>query len=143
MAHAFQVLNELYGRDAPAFVWAHNTHIARAQHRVEGYYHGGKAMGTFLAEELGDRYVSIGQIGYQVSIDWPGVHVGALDPAAATHVEGQLHELGRSFLLVTLGESPTPFLAPGSQFLQGERMVPGEQFDLAVFFDEVPAMRPL
>jgi hypothetical protein len=101
-------------------------------------------MGTFLASALGGDYKAVGLAGYKVSINWPGVGTGELPPPTrADAVEVMLHELRTPFLFVDLafGGVTDKFLKDGKVYeLQGEEMVPNEQFDGLVFLDVSPMM---
>jgi len=106
-------------------------------------------MGGFLDDALGDLYAPIGLLAYQVSIDWPGMMSGPLDPPAdENNVALMLHELGREYLLVDL-EFPgaaDPFLTPGETYRIGtsqtgsDRLVPAEHYRGLFYLDESPAM---
>jgi len=140
MAYAFETLRATRHGDARTVIWAHNTHIAARQDEIDGYYGGARSMGTFLAERLGTRYAPIGIVGYEVSINWPGVGEGPLPvPTALDAVEVELHALGRPYLLVDLARNA--LFGPDERHeLQGDRMVPADQFRGLVFLDVSPPM---
>ncbi len=143
MAYAFERIGALRYPGQRMVIWAHNTHIAQQQNLIEGYYSGGKSMGTFLKETLMDDYVAVGLIGYEVSIEWPGVGQGPIPPTNnGSSAEVLLHNLEQPFLLVDLQDNAL-FEQGQSYELGQERMVPQEQFRAMLFLDRSPPMRPL
>lgn len=143
MAHTFRVLRTRFTANAKTFLWAHNTHIATAQHLIDGYYIGGQSMGTFLAQVMGEEYVALGLFGWDVTIEWGDVGRGPIGTPPPHHGEARLHELGRPALLVDLDfpGAEAPFFARGASVnLQRESMVPRDQFRALVFLDHSPGM---
>jgi len=104
-------------------------------------------MGGFLADELDEEYAAIGIIGYRISLNWPGIHEGPLDPPTAVdNASVLLRGLGEEYLLVDLAfpDAEEPFLASGEEFQVGnDRCVPGEHYQGLLFLDEAGAMEAL
>ncbi len=147
MAYVFQAIKQLRNPDDRATIWAHNWHIAFDGQNIPGYDRA-RTMGTYLRDALGDAYFVLGLVGYDVSINWPGVGSGPLPPPTSpAHVEYLLHhEIERDFLLVDLdfGGTDEPFLATGQLYgLNGWALVPAEHFDVLLYLDVSPPMDAL
>lgn len=144
MAWIFAALRDLRFPGIKTVIWAHNFHIEEDAATSFGY----PSMGTYLAEALGDHYITLGLIGYRVEIDWPGVGCG-LDDAYLwdNALELLLHDLGEPYLFVDLDfrGSDRPFLQPGRRYQVGGRgvMVPRDHYDGFFFLDHSEAMIPV
>lgn len=128
-------------------IWAHNTHLGHRHDEVFGDYEEMVMMGTQLRRRHGDDYEAFALVGYDVSINWPRVGVGPLDPPPAEAVESVLHETGESHLLVDfarMADDPAALFDPRERtLLNGESMVPLDQYRGAVFLDVVEGMDAL
>ncbi|MEL6189523.1 MAG: erythromycin esterase family protein, partial [Myxococcota bacterium] len=129
-------------------IWAHNSHISRAHHQVEGYWGGARSMGTFMAEALADDYFALMVTGHDVSINWPGIGVGPAAPVSDRQsLEAKLHRLDSPFLLVDLVDpgAELPFVASDPlAFAHGLGSgVPRDQFQAVLFIEVVEMMRRL
>jgi erythromycin esterase len=147
MAYVFQVIKQLRNPDDRAAIWAHNWHIAFDTQNIPAYENA-RSMGTYLRDDFGDAYFVLGLVGYDVSINWPGVGSGPLPPPPSpAHVEYLLHhEIERDFLLVDLdfGGTDEPFLLPGQLYaLNHWALVPAEHFDALLYLDVSPPMDAL
>ena len=135
MAFALSRLHELRCPDAQTAVWAHNMHLTRAHHRIRG----GRSMGTFLAEKLGDEYRCIGLIGRVVETNWnqeiDEARKPVTDPRA---IETMLASFEQPYLLYDLDCGD--LLDPGETCVLNswEDVVPSEQFDALLFVDHSP-----
>jgi len=96
-------MRELLYPGARTAVWAHNSHIAAANHEVYGYdrhpdqvfeCQGWKSTGTFVREEIGDGYAAVGLFAYEMDYDWFGDRGTLPRPNHEQAVERMLHELG-------------------------------------------------
>jgi erythromycin esterase-like protein len=146
MADVLLRMRALRSPGARVAVWAHNTHLAMAQPSVRGHYAGARSMGTFLREIVGDDYAPIALIGYDVQIDWLGQGYGSIGlPMAHDAVELELHALGVPYAYVDLGASGEPRLVElGEEIgVQGNHLVPDEQFVGLFFLDVSEPMSPL
>jgi erythromycin esterase-like protein len=147
MAQVFLRLRALRYPGKKIAIWAHNAHIRKHGDRVEGGWGGARNMGSYLSEALADDYFTLGLVGYNVEINWPGVGMGptALPPDGA--VETELHALGAPLLFVDLSfaGAAMPFLTSGQTYPlgEGEQMVPLEQFNALVYIDHSPPMHAL
>jgi erythromycin esterase-like protein len=130
-------------------VWAWNWHIARRYEEVRGFddepqklvpRQGARAMGSYLHDALGARYVPIALVGYRVQTVPP-----AVTPPLQTNplsVERRLHDLGREYLLVDLRQPlADTLIAPGRTYkVSQEWGDPYRQFDALLFLESSPAM---
>ncbi len=142
MAYVFTTLRELRFPNAKTAIWAHNFHINENGPAARGW----TAMGTLLADGLGPSYVSVGLIGHDVHIDWPGAGCGG--PTSfhfGDSVEQILHELGEPFLFVDLRQPVAdPILQPGRLYVVSDSVaIPRQQYDGLIFLDHSPKMVPL
>jgi len=152
MAKVFLAIKSLRNPDDRLALWAHNGHILYSWEDLWGpewgTWEGARNMGSYLREELEDNYFAIGLVGYHVSINWPGVLVGELDPPSSDlHVEYRLHhELGHDHLLIEL-DFPgvdNPFLLDGNYYFLNEYwLIPAEQFGAILYLDSSPMMDSL
>ena len=144
MAEVLLAIHELRYPGLKTAIWAHNFHIAK---QAELSSWGTPTMGTYLHNQLGPRYVALGLIGHQVSIDWPGVGCGILlSSSLSSGIEFQLLDLGYDNLLIDLDFPGTtaPFLETGKPYQMTDGvMVPVEQFDAVFFLRSSRAMAPL
>jgi len=146
MAHLFAAIRDLRFPGIKTVIWAHNTHI---EENAAATDLGMPTMGTYLADALGDDYITFGLIGWDVHLDWGPRRCGPMPTTdfAADAVEVLLHELGERFLLVDLDfrGSDRPFLEPGREYQLGRihRMVPGDNFDGLFFLNHSQRMKPL
>jgi erythromycin esterase-like protein len=149
MAQVFETIHDRFHAGVKTMIWAHNWHIARDAADMTGYLFGVHNMGSHLATDLGDDYFPIALIGYDVSINWPGVQQGPIPPPTQDNaVEVMLHGLERPYLLVDLAfpGAAAPFLTPGATYTFGgeaEDLVPAEQYGGIVYLDSSPAMDAL
>ncbi|MCP4901891.1 MAG: erythromycin esterase family protein [bacterium] len=148
MAYVFQAIKSLRNPDEKVAIWAHNWHIAYDTSKWDADFYPVPNMGSHLRTALGDDYFALGLIGYSVSINWPGVSVGELDPPSDTNAVEYLlhHEIARDYLLLDLSFPNTdePFLEPGRSYsLNGSAMVPGEQFGALLYLDVSPMMNAI
>ncbi|MEM6957158.1 MAG: erythromycin esterase family protein, partial [Myxococcota bacterium] len=130
MAQVFQTLWRIRAAEAKTVLWAHNTHIATDYSNVSGSFSGGKSMGTFLADDLGERFTAIGLFGYDVEVNWINVRMGSIPVPSRDDGETLLNELGVPYLFVDLDfpGAEMPLFAPGARVgLQREVMVPRDQ----------------
>jgi erythromycin esterase len=146
MAWMFQRTRAIRFPDARIVLWAHNEHLEQDHASVvNGFGQGSRALGSQLHEALGADYVAIGLTGYDISIDWPDVGCGPLDPPTDPNsVEVMLHRLGAPVLLVDL-RAQKPYFDPVTQygFSFGQSLVPAQQFQALIDLETVPAMQPL
>lgn len=141
MAYIFSAIRALRYPGARTVIWAHNGHIQKSP--IESY--GASTMGTFLADALGDDYVSLALVAYRVGLDWPNMFCGTMTVLESS-VEGLLHGLGEPYLFVDLDfpGAGQPFLEPGRQYvISWSYTVPREQWDGLLFLDYSPPMEPL
>ena len=154
MANTVESLRTLWFPNSKAMLWAHNYHLQKdGEDDVDDV--GPKHMGSFLHADFKGDYYPIGLVGYQVDIDWPtgmGSPCAKLPTPDDDSVEGMLHALDQSYLLVDLSSSSAekPFFDP-TQDLNFDGVYDGEavagkiadQFSALVFLDHSPAMTPL
>jgi erythromycin esterase len=131
-----------------AIVWAHNYHLRMLGAQVMGQGAvGAPTMGTSLAATLGDDYFPVGQIGWDVGIDWPGVGCGSQPTPDPESMEGLLSQLPVDDVLVDLSftGAQTPFFTAGKSYLESdyESMIPLQQYRALVFLKRSPKMTPL
>lgn len=141
MAYALRTLRALRFPKSKIAVWAHNSHVSRDAHPING----GRPMGSFLAAALGAAYASVGLAAWEVGIDWPGVGCGLISVLTDGSAEQVLHNLGETALLLDLDfpGAAEPLLEPGASYYLGSRfMVPRQHFDGLVFLESSPKMTP-
>ena len=153
MAEVFLRLWDLWYPDSRVALWAHNWHIAAHTELMVSSSVQALNMGGHLDDALGDDYAPIGLLAYRVSIDWPGIYTGELDPPAGDdNVSRMLHdELACDYLLVDLAfpGAATPFLEPGGVYrigtaqTGGDVLVPAEHYRGLFFLEESPMMDAL
>ncbi len=144
MAYILLAIRNLRFPGIKTVVWAHNFHIGKSFN--ESYHC--STMGTFLADALGDDYVSLALIAYDVEIDWPGVGCGTVREAIPEDsVEHLLSELDEPYLFVDLDFPGTssPFLESGQAYWISwfEQSVVRDQWDGLFYLAHSPAMVPL
>jgi len=144
MAYVLLAINDLRFGNQKTAIWAHNGHLWRDSEPVNGLV----GMGDLLAEELGRRYVVIGQTSRETYTDWPALGLcGSIDLLGENPVEEVFHGLGESFLLVDLDPRGThPGLLPEGaaySFEGSELIVPAQHLDAIVYHEVAPAMNPL
>ncbi|MCP4663677.1 MAG: erythromycin esterase family protein [bacterium] len=144
MVYLFAAIRDLRFPGVKTAIWAHNTHIEEDAAATD---FGMPTMGTFLADALGDDYITFGLVGWDVHIDWGRIGCGPLSRNFADDsVEQLLHELGERYLLVDLDfrGSDRRFFEPGQSYRVGSYyMVPREQFNGLFFLNHSPRMKPL
>lgn len=155
MADVFVGLRKLRFAHQRSIVWAHDGHVFRHSEVIGGIAQdGGKVMGTFLADQLGDAYQAFGTLSYQVDVNWPGQYnpgCQALSPPTDRNaLEVILHDLGKPYLLVDLDAGASnPVIDPSQTYeMMGNGLVddtpaslkPHEQFRGLVYLDHSPAM---
>ena len=148
MASALLTLARLRAPGRRVLVWSHNTHVVHDNRRVVGAYGGGRTLGSFLGEALGEDYVAIALTGYRVSVNWPDVLTGPLDlPLHPASIEVRAHGLGLGSALIETRRSDVaePFFVPGASYWMTsgtatDELVPAEQFDAVLYLDEAEAM---
>lgn len=127
-------------------VWAHNVHISRGNDLITtpGYlYAKGKAMGGYLADALGLRFLSVGLLAYEVHVN----HVGYQDPPLKPFqsLEAQLHRTGVKSTLFDARLVGRNLQWVG--YADGEgtefRIVPSQQFDWILFLDRSWGMQAI
>jgi len=152
MADVFLRMWELRAPGERVALWAHNWHIAAHTEAMVSSSVPAANMGGHLDDVLGDAYAPIGLLAYDVSINWPGVMTGALNPPATDdNVATLLHELGHEYLLVDLAfpGADEPFLIPGEAYRIGtaqsgaDTLVPAEHYRGLFYLDESHAMEGL
>jgi len=141
MADVFQAMKRLRNPNDRVAIWAHNWHIAsRTDEMIPD---AGLSMGSHLEQALGDDYFAVGLVGYEVSVNWPGVGSGLLPlPEDPNQVEYRLHhELGLAYLLVDLAfaGADEPFLVPGQQYVvNGFEGAPADHYGALLYLDVSP-----
>jgi len=147
MAYVFERMLELRYPNVKTVIWAHNFHIARGYEDVIGGLGGIRDMGSWLTETYGDDYFPIALTGYEVEINWPGVHEGLLEPLPGEDsVEAKLHALDLPYLLVDLENADPTLFEPGARYAMGissEQMVPRDQFGGILYLDNSPMMNSI
>ena len=151
MGKIYETLRALYFPLRKAALWAHNYHLMKSHVTADdpNGIPGARNMGGVLSQDLGREYAPIGQSGWDVEINWPGVGYGPTSyPQSDAEIEWNLHAFGRPWLLVDL-EDPrlASFLAPGEEYTWGNPgqmgMVPADQFRALVYFEASPPMNAL
>jgi erythromycin esterase len=149
MADVFLRMWDLRAPGERVALWAHNWHIAAHTENMVASSVPATNMGGFLDDTLGDAYAPIGLLAYDISINWPGVMTGALNPPATDdNVAAMLHDLGHEYLLVDLEFPGTdePFLIPGEPYRIGtaqsgaDTLIPAEHYRGLFYLDDSPAM---
>jgi erythromycin esterase-like protein len=140
MAYAFQALRAMRFPRAKVAIWAHNSHISRSNHTLNG----ARVMGMYLAESLKSNYVNIALTAYNVEINWLSLGCGPVEEPVDRSVEKPLHDLGHETLLVDLDFPGTaaPYLSPGRYFLGFRWMDPRAHFDGILYLEDSPKMHP-
>jgi erythromycin esterase len=144
MATVFQRLHQLQAGGAKTVLWAHNSHLAE-QPPLAGAY---VPTGTHLNTEMGERYLSIALVSFDVTVGGPGIGCGPR-PTYPESVEGHLSALGETALLVDLhphgvNRNHPPYVDPEEERLVGYSWyVPGASYDALVYIAQSPAMTPL
>jgi erythromycin esterase-like protein len=146
-AYVIQKMRRLVGGDARTVVWAHNLHIMEATEDLQwSDFPGATMTGATLADELGSAYVSLGIVGYEVGIDWGGVHEFPA-PTEADALERVLFELDEPYLFVDLDHAQGSPLGPGTSWILGTGSrgpaIPEAQFDGLVFLARSEPMTPV
>lgn len=154
-------LTERFGPDVKAVLWAHNGHVARDWSQTD-------VMGKFLAQALGDRYVSVGfafdRGGFQ-ALAMEGQEMGGLrehqvGPAQGSDVEAALRDGGPALFALPLRDLPAQ--GPAAQWLRrplpmrqigaafdrddlGARVIEPvpDRFDVLLFVEQTSRARPL
>jgi erythromycin esterase-like protein len=142
MAYVARAIHDIRFPRARTVLWAHNGHLAK---NVDATGYGGVEMGTVLARTLKKKYVAIGLVAHETSIDWPGVGCGVVNLSTGDgSLEQVLQGLGESAgVLADLTARP-PFLEPGGTYNVGSAsMVPVEQFNAILYLEVSPKMHPL
>jgi erythromycin esterase-like protein len=147
MAFVFKTLRARFFPDQKSIIWAHNTHLSEAHTEVQaGWLAGVKTMGTILRADLGQTYRSVGFVGYDVQINWPGWGQGKVAAPSPNAYEVLLHGLGYPSLFVRLDRVdgaldpsvPRPIGTPSE-----ETMAPAHQWDALLYLDVSLGMTPL
>ncbi len=144
MAYIFSAIRKQRYPGIKTVIWAHNFHIEK----MENETHLSPTMGTYLADALGDDYVSLAIIAYEVEIDRPGRGCGRMREAIPDgSVEHLLSELDEPYLFVDLdfpGVS-SPFLEAGRGYWISwfPLSVVRDQWDGLFYLDHSPAMVPV
>ncbi|MCP4662426.1 MAG: erythromycin esterase family protein [bacterium] len=144
MAYILLAIRNLRFPGVKTVVWAHNYHIAK----MGTAYAGKVTTGAFLADALGDDYVSLALIAYNVEFDWPNEDLcgPSEDPIYPSSVEQRLSELNEPYLFVDLdfpGVS-SPFLEAGRTYwISGYRTVVRDDWDGIFYLDHSPPMVPV
>jgi erythromycin esterase-like protein len=141
MAHALRTLRALRFPKSKIAVWAHNSHISRGIHPLNG----ARVMGSFLAEALGATYVNVALAAWRVGIDWISLGCGWLSDPLADSLERVLRDTGEVALLLDLDfpGAAEPLLTPGATYTVGGRpMVPREHFNGLLYLESSPKMNP-
>ncbi len=153
MSEAFSILRRLWFPDARVAIWAHNWHIATRNERADEVAF--KSMGTWLGEQLGDDYVAIALLAYEMSLNWPGVHVGPIPAQSGERaVERLLHELAPLHApdAALFVDFDGPSFAPPARYSIGDDpetpeevplVLPRDHFRAAIYLDRAEAMRAL
>ncbi len=144
MAYIFLAIRNLRFPGIKTVVWAHNFHIEKSHSETRR----ASAMGSFLADALGDDYVSLALIAYHVEIDWYGLGCGTVETAIPEDsVEHLLSELGEPYLFVDLDfpGAISPFLESGQEYWISwlEHTVVRDQWDGLFYLVYSPPMVPL
>jgi erythromycin esterase len=153
-AYVLLQMRELLYPGARTAVWAHNSHIAAANHEVYGMgpfpnevgeCQGWKSTGTFVREEIGDEYAAIGLFAYETEFDWFGDRGTLPGPVHERAVERMLHGFGRDYLLVdTEPTGEETFLNPGERYQMGDEWgVPADQYRAILYLEHSEAMNAL
>lgn len=144
MAYVTFAIHDLRFRNEKVALWAHNGHLWWNGLPTNGL----SGMGDIFAEELGRRYVVIGQTSLETYGDWPASGIcGWFDMLGPDPVEEAFAAVGEDYLLVDLdprGSHPT-LLPDGAVYtFQGtDPTVPAEHLDAIVYHRVAPAMNPL
>ncbi len=138
---------KLRAPDSKLIVFASNAHIARAQEAITipeygGLVFGALSVGSYLAADHGDAYVSLNQTSHETQTTGGAAPVLS-DPSAATVI---LHALGEPYLLVDLEvtdlfEAGVPYLFGASGLAYSA--VPRDQHEIIFYMDSSPAPSPL
>jgi erythromycin esterase len=126
-------------------VWAHNYHLRMAGAQVTGDGAvGAPNMGTRLAAALADDYFPVGQVAFDIGIDWPGVGCGSQPPPTDSQaMPVLLNALPVDAALVDL--STGSLFAAGQSYAESdvETMIPSQQYRALIFLKHSPKMTPL
>lgn len=136
----------LYG-PAKAVLMAHNGHLERSPNaalfRAGGSNPSGAMMGGRLYSALGAKYKVIGQVAYDIKINWPGMSGGPRLNTNANSIEKALEALARPYLLVDALDNavtePNKVYTTDTQGVFG-KFVPAVSFDALLFMHRTDAM---
>jgi erythromycin esterase-like protein len=105
MAQAFLTLRAERYPGVKAIAWAHNYHLRQSGKTVSGVNAvGARTMGMGIASAVGDDYFPIGQVAYDLAIDWPGAGCGALPAPSPGSIPGLLAALPLDDALIDLAQ---------------------------------------
>jgi len=141
MHRIFDGLRRLYFPDSRVVIWAHNFHLETDHPAVDDPgLQGISTFGTELYRQVGDDYAAVALMGYEVEINWPGVHQPPLP--GPDFLETRLHGLGEPYLIV---DFDSPWLGEDAAYELDflGTLVPREQFRLGFYLDYSPGMRAL
>ncbi len=145
MAYIFLAIRNLRFPGIKTVIWAHNYHIEKKRNETRGC----STMGTFLADALGDDYVSLALIASDVEIDWGRMSCGPVEHDAPPEgsVEDRFSEFDQPYLFVDLDFPGTrsPFLSSDLSYWMlwlGHSRV-REQWDGLFYLAHSPAMVPV
>jgi erythromycin esterase-like protein len=149
MATLLRRLQMLYAPGQRTAVWAWNWHIALRYQDVFGWNddraerlprQGGRSMGSYLHEALGDDYLPIALIGHRV-LTWSPSSTPPVTQSMEA-VERRLLELGRPYLLADLRRAIPGTLLPAGRVWQisQEWADPYAQFGALIWLEHSPAM---
>jgi protein-L-isoaspartate(D-aspartate) O-methyltransferase len=165
MFETLRLLNNRYGKDAKAVVWAHNSHLGNAAATQFGM-HGQINLGQLCRQAFGDAVYAIGQGTDHGSVaaasNWEGaMEIKQVRPAHPESYERLMHLAEMEAFFLPLSESRNPQLRTALAARRLERAIgvvyrpdterqshyfdaslPG-QFDEWIWFDETSAIRPL
>ena len=163
MADTLDHLLERGGPDAKALVWAHNSHIGDARATEMGRARGEHNLGQLARERHGDAVALVGFGTHTGTVsaasDWDGPReVKRVLPSRSDSLERACHATGIERFLLPLDEPPAaeslaePMLErfigviyrPETELMSHyAEVLPAEQFDAYVWFDETRALEPL
>lgn len=140
MAFALRQLHRLRCPDAKTAVWAHNMHLNKANHRING----GRSMGTFLYEQLEDDYRAVALIARHAETNWACIDNSKRKPVADPNaIEKVLGDFDEPYLLYDAHRGD--LFEPDETFDLGhwDDIAPTEQFDALFFLEHSPPKEPV
>lgn len=154
------LIHLLDARQAPAVVWAHNSHVGDARATVMGRRHGEVSLGQLCRERVGNvALLGFGTHDGAVTAaqDWDEPHrTMTINPSRPDSVERLFHDTGCERMLLDLAQAPEGLDTPRLQRFIGvvyrpdterqshymEATLP-EQFDGWIWFDRTRPLMPL